>query len=757
MAGISNKPALDVATEDLDLLDLLVEKAGQFRHVPVSALVALVGAAADGADGWTPEPAVETDGARRVVRILSWSGGEGDAPATGYLGPGGVVATAAEATDIRGAAGTGSGDMAAATYDPQAIGGDAFALGSHTGTLPSSRISDFSEAVMDAVAALLGEGSNITLTYDDEADQLTITSTGGGTTDPEAVRDAIGVALVGAGPISVGVDDEGDTITISTSATQNSTDAALRDRGTHTGEQAIATVTGLQAALDAKAPLASPALTGTPTAPTAPEGDDSTRVATTAYVDRAVANGGGGAGPASTRLSGGNLAAVRAALAGNPHVLFVGDSYVNTGTDRVPYQFAKEAAAQGLVDPIRGLYLTNAQGNANWGGFYLYATGTGHKLLNSADGYAAVGGAERVGLPTWMNEVHVTNALNLSTDGRLCYFRLETGGTDTGGAGSFLTAAEGAADTAVLARIVGYAPETPGALLGAALGIRDRASGAPNEATVTPATGAGLPDGVPPAGSFYRFPDVTLDNATSSPAWYGALVALDGEAAGAAPNLDEYLHLAGCWVRRPDRATGPMVSCLGEASWGYEGWSLDLAPTAATGEQKRVRTDKLTTWLAASRVDVDQPLVVVLHLNNEVVGGTSNASDVAAKVRAYVSRIRRRWIEAAGAAGYGDVRFLFVHGWAQGSIGAVYDDGILDAIRREVDVRDDSAYVSLKSAHEDLLLAGSTDAVDFLEREGEAALAAGGGDLLDDEEVHPASAAAANLFARQVLALLYPS
>lgn len=43
-------------------------------------------------------------------------------------------------------------------------------------------------------------------------------------------------------------------------------------------------VTGLAADLAGKAPLASPALTGTPTAPTAPPGTDSTQIATTAFV-----------------------------------------------------------------------------------------------------------------------------------------------------------------------------------------------------------------------------------------------------------------------------------------------------------------------------------------------------------------------------------------------------------------------------------------------------------------------------------------
>lgn len=46
----------------------------------------------------------------------------------------------------------------------------------------------------------------------------------------------------------------------------------------------------LQTALDAKAPLASPALTGTPTAPTAAAGNATTQVANTAFVATAVAN-----------------------------------------------------------------------------------------------------------------------------------------------------------------------------------------------------------------------------------------------------------------------------------------------------------------------------------------------------------------------------------------------------------------------------------------------------------------------------------
>lgn len=42
---------------------------------------------------------------------------------------------------------------------------------------------------------------------------------------------------------------------VATGATANSTDAQLRDRATHTGSQAISTVSGLQTALDGKQPI----------------------------------------------------------------------------------------------------------------------------------------------------------------------------------------------------------------------------------------------------------------------------------------------------------------------------------------------------------------------------------------------------------------------------------------------------------------------------------------------------------------------
>ena len=62
------------------------------------------------------------------------------------------------------------------------------------------------------------------------------------------------------------------------------------DRVNHNGVQAQSTVTNLVSDLALKAPLASPALTGNPTAPTPTAGDADTSIATTAFVSTAVSS-----------------------------------------------------------------------------------------------------------------------------------------------------------------------------------------------------------------------------------------------------------------------------------------------------------------------------------------------------------------------------------------------------------------------------------------------------------------------------------
>lgn len=67
---------------------------------------------ADGNDGWSPVLAIVTDGARRVLQVADWAGGEGAKPATGaYVGATGLTATIGDAIDIRGPSGAGTGDV----------------------------------------------------------------------------------------------------------------------------------------------------------------------------------------------------------------------------------------------------------------------------------------------------------------------------------------------------------------------------------------------------------------------------------------------------------------------------------------------------------------------------------------------------------------------------------------------------------------------------------------------------------------------
>ena len=60
--------------------------------------------------------------------------------------------------------------------------------------------------------------------------------------------------------------------------------SALDGKAASSHNHAISEITNLQTSLDAKAPLASPALTGTPTATTAAANTNTTQIATTAYV-----------------------------------------------------------------------------------------------------------------------------------------------------------------------------------------------------------------------------------------------------------------------------------------------------------------------------------------------------------------------------------------------------------------------------------------------------------------------------------------
>jgi hypothetical protein len=58
-----------------------------------------------GDNGWTPNPATVTDG-DRILLFVSWSGGEGAQPESGYVSPSGLTDISGNATDFRGVMGT---------------------------------------------------------------------------------------------------------------------------------------------------------------------------------------------------------------------------------------------------------------------------------------------------------------------------------------------------------------------------------------------------------------------------------------------------------------------------------------------------------------------------------------------------------------------------------------------------------------------------------------------------------------------------
>lgn len=101
--------------------------------------------------------------------------------------------------------------------------------------------------------------------------------TGGG--DLSADRTLAADFGTGAGKVV-----EGNDSRLSDARTPTAHAASHGDGGTDEIAIAQSQVTGLTSDLALKAPLASPALTGTPTAPTAPPGTDSTQIATTAFV-----------------------------------------------------------------------------------------------------------------------------------------------------------------------------------------------------------------------------------------------------------------------------------------------------------------------------------------------------------------------------------------------------------------------------------------------------------------------------------------
>jgi hypothetical protein len=193
-----------------------------------------------GLHGWTPQFAAVTDGARRVQQVVDWFGGTGSKPATGeYVGATGLVATAALAVDIRGPAGAGTGSV------------------NPSGTIAADDLAAFADASGQVIKALKAADLPVSTATQTALDGK-VDKSAGKQLSTEDYTSAEKTKLSG----------------IATGATANATNAELRDRTTHTGEQEISTVTGLQTALDGKQPTLTYNITVSTTEPSSPATGD---------------------------------------------------------------------------------------------------------------------------------------------------------------------------------------------------------------------------------------------------------------------------------------------------------------------------------------------------------------------------------------------------------------------------------------------------------------------------------------------------
>ena len=250
-----------------------------------------------GRDGWAPTIAAVPDGARRVLQVLDWIGGQGPKPATGYIGAAGIVADIANATDFRGGAGQdgedgadGAGvpaggalgqvlrkasnadndthwhtltaaDVGAATPAALALKLDAAEKGAANGVatlgaggkipegqLPSIAITDvFTVASQSAMLALVAERGDIAVRSDlNKSFALAAepASTLGNWMELRTPTNAVLSVAGRTGAVTLTTADVG------LGSVDNVSAASLRDRATHTGAQAISTVTGLQAEIN---------------------------------------------------------------------------------------------------------------------------------------------------------------------------------------------------------------------------------------------------------------------------------------------------------------------------------------------------------------------------------------------------------------------------------------------------------------------------------------------------------------------------
>lgn len=131
----------------------------------------------------------------------------------------------------------------------------------HTGTQAAATISDFNEAVDDRVGALLVAGTNVTLTYNDGANTLTVDAASG-TPGADSITNThlanMAQATIKGRQSGAGTGDPEDLtaaqartiLNVADGSTANSSDATLLARANHTGTQLASTISDFNEAVD---------------------------------------------------------------------------------------------------------------------------------------------------------------------------------------------------------------------------------------------------------------------------------------------------------------------------------------------------------------------------------------------------------------------------------------------------------------------------------------------------------------------------
>lgn len=204
VSGIGNQNPIpfDVGTDDANLKDLI--------SLSISGVVPSTATLTEIVNAWLAEHGGGGGG-----------GATSNATVAGYVSNAGDTRTAVDGRvttvgDARYAT-TTQGAKADSAVQPAALTSGLAGKANTTHTHATGDITALTEYIQDAVNDLIQAGANVTKSYDDAANTLTISATGGGGggTDAEVVRDTIAAALVASTGINIAVDDAADTITIS--------------------------------------------------------------------------------------------------------------------------------------------------------------------------------------------------------------------------------------------------------------------------------------------------------------------------------------------------------------------------------------------------------------------------------------------------------------------------------------------------------------------------------------------------------------